>query len=427
MLTIATITPGGGGEELELCAGDRVIAINGFKIKDLVDWHFYIAAEELELEIKTSQGERFIIEVEKDYDDNLGLGFACDPRSCANKCVFCFIDQQPPGLRDTLYVKDDDYRLSFLQGNYVTLTNITKKEKQRIIDERLSPLYVSIHATEPQVRARLLGRTKGGEIMEDLRRFQSHGLEIHGQIVLVPGYNDGPSLTKTLEELLTLGHNLLSLAVVPVGLSRHREGLAALKPVDKQTALAVIEQINYFRHRFIAQTGRATAYAADEFYLLAELPVPETDYYEDFAQLENGIGLIRKTIMDMEVLAEKKPIPSPPASVLILTGMAARGTIVKVSAQLSRLFPNLTFSVKAVENHFLGKGITVAGLLCGGDILRQLELAEKSDLLVLPGVAVRAGKFIDGVILEEIEEGFTAATAPETILELFDYLKEWVM
>lgn len=427
MLTIATITPGSGGEELELSPGDRVIAINGYEVRDLVDWHFHIAAEELELEVESSQGERYIIEVEKDYDDDLGLGFACDPRSCANKCVFCFIDQQPPGLRDSLYVKDDDYRWSFLQGNYVTLTNINKKEKQRIIDERLSPLYISIHATDPQVRARLLGRTKGGEIMEELRRIKSHGLEIHGQIVLVPGYNDGLALTKTLEDLLTLGPNLLSLAVVPVGLSRHREGLAVLNPVDKQTALAVIEQINYYRRRFLAATGRATAYAADEFYLLAELPVPEQEYYEDFAQLENGIGLIRKTLMEMEVLAEEKPIPSRPASVLILTGMAAQGTIVKVSVQLSRLFPNLTFSVKAVENDFLGKGITVAGLLCGGDILRQLGLTEKSDLLVLPGVAVRAGKFIDGVSLKEIEEGFTATTAPETVLELFDYLKEWVM
>ncbi|MGI6364417.1 MAG: DUF512 domain-containing protein [Bacillota bacterium] len=402
MLIIKKVEAGGIGAELGLVAGDRILALNGHEARDILDYYFHVTGEEVSVRVETGSGQLLEYEIEKDYQEDLGLEFELRPRQCRNQCIFCFIDQQPPNLRQTLYVKDDDYRLSFLHGNYITLTNLSRRDVQRIVGERISPLYISIHASDPAVRSKLLGRDQGRDVMELLRLFAGAGITFHGQIVLCPGYNDGAVLEQTLADLAGLGEALLSLAVVPVGLTKHREYLPPLRPVTAGIARKTIELIDAYQEKFLRDLGRRAVYAADEFYVRAGLPVPDADYYEDFAQLENGIGLVRRTLTQAEKLREMDAQMTRPGRVLILTGVAAAPTMEIVAAELMRVFPKLKIRVQAVENQFLGPQITVAGLLTGADILEAAEAAGEFDLFLVPEAAVRAGCFLDDCTVADL-------------------------
>lgn len=422
MLIIKSVESGSIGAELGLEAGDRILALNDHEARDILDYYFHVTGEEVRVRVQTRSGQLLEYEIEKDYHEDLGLEFELRPRQCCNQCVFCFIDQQPPNLRKTLYVKDDDYRLSFLHGNYITLTNLSQRDIQRIIEERISPLYISVHASNPAVRSRLLGRDQGRDLMELLRLFAGAGISIHGQIVLCPGYNDGAVLAQTMSDLAGLGDALLSLAVVPVGLTKHRENLTPLTPVTAETARETIQLIDGYQEKFLRGLGRRVVYAADEFYVRAGLPVPAAEYYEDFAQLENGIGLIRQTLIQTEKLKEMDAQSTRPGRVLILTSVAAAPTLEIVAAQLIRVFPQLQIHVQAVENQFLGPQITVAGLLTGGDILEEAKAAGDFDLFLVPEAAVRAGCFLDDRTLADLalalDKPVQAAADVQDIVEI---------
>lgn len=429
MLKIKSVECDGIGADIGLVPGDIIISFNGQSARDVIDYYFNMAGEEVTLRVKTTGAELLDIDIEKDYDEDLGLEFDIRARQCGNKCVFCFIDQQPPGMRQTLYVKDDDYRLSFLHGNYITLTNLGNKDTQRIISEGISPLYISIHATDPVVRAQLLGRAGEFDVLARLRHLKEEGISLHGQIVLCPGYNDGNILAKTLEDLAGLDEHLLSLAVVPVGLTKHREGLAKLRPVDKTVARETISLIDKYQNKFLGKYQRRIVFAADEFYLAAQLPIPPADYYEDFAQLENGIGLIRRMLDQSEHLLGIEPTPVAKTSVLLLTGKAAFNTLEIVSARLMQAMVNLEIIVVAVENQFLGKNITVAGLLAGRDILDKAKnYSGNYDLLVVPGVSTRAGCFIDDLTTDLLSTELDKPVfAPEDLEELITILRNEVL
>jgi len=401
MLRIKSVEAGNIGEELGLEAGDIIISLNQKPARDILDYYFHTTGEELELRVKTQRGQLLDLEIEKEYDEDLGLNLDIRARQCRNKCVFCFIDQQPPKLRRTLYIKDDDYRLSFLDGNYISLTNLHPRDVQRIIDDKISPLYVSVHATDPVVRARLLN-SSGPEVMKLLGEFAQAGIAFHCQIVLCPGYNDGKVLEHTLSDLGSLGENLLSLAVVPVGLTRHREKLTPLEPVNREIAREVIQIIDSYQARFLKSLGRRVVFAADEFYVKAEMPIPEEDYYEDFAQLENGIGLLRKALSQLPALESLEITRTAPCSILIVTGNAAASTIESMARAVMQVFPDISIQVRPVENRFLGPMITVAGLLAGEDIQEEARDNPDWDLLLVPEAAVRAGCFIDDYTLADL-------------------------
>lgn len=404
MLIINAVDPEGTGAKLGLVPGDAVLAVNGRLIRDIVDYYFQIAEEYVEVTIAKETGSQVVLAIPKAYEDSLGLGFDITPRACANKCLFCFVDQQPPGLRKSLYIKDDDYRFSFLYGNYVTLTNLRKNELERIATERLSPLYVSVHATDPRVRGKLLGRKGGSDILSLMKHLSRRGVDFHCQVVLCPGFNDGVVLEKTIADLSGLGENLLSLAVVPVGLTRHRQGLHLLRPVDKELARQAIGVVDRFQAKLLAAISRRTVYAADELFLRAELPVPGAEYYEQYSQLENGVGMIRRSLEQLEHMSELEPIAVRPRRVALVTGHAARRVLERVAAVVEQKLPGLDLLIAAVDNTFFGSEVTVAGLLTGRDVVHALtKLEHPWQAAVLPEACVRAGQFIDGLSLEQVE------------------------
>jgi putative radical SAM enzyme (TIGR03279 family) len=403
VLKIKSVKPGSIGQQLRLKPGDEIISLNGSQARDIIDYFFHSTGEELAIRVRTTSGKLIDFEIEKGYDEDIGLEVEIPPRHCQNNCLFCFIDQQPPGLRKTLYIKDDDYRLSFLEGNYISLTNLQEEDITRIIREKLSPLYISVHSTDPHIRGQLMGRKSSSDISGILRRFAAEGIAFHCQIVLCPGINDDQQLVKTIADLSSLGESLLSLAVVPVGLTKYRKDLTPLIAVDRESAVRTIEIIDRFQEMFITQQGRQVVYGADEFYVKAELPVPEEEYYEDYPQLENGVGMIRKTLLQAEALRNLPKLHVPPYRLLLVTGKAARATMEVVSDIIVGVRPGLNIKVLAVENYFLGPEISVAGLLAGADISRAVSsVSDTWDGLVVPEAAVRAGCFLDDWTQEKL-------------------------
>ena len=411
MVRIAAIESGSIAEELELQIGTRIVRINGQRVRDGIDLTFMLADPEVEIETLAPSGETVIYEVARDPGDPVGIVPVPDPvRECANKCVFCFIDGNPPGVRDSLWLKDDDFRLSFTYGNYVTLTNLGPKGLARLVEQRLSPLYVSVHATEPAVRERLLVNDTAGLIMDHLRHLLSGGLEVHTQVVLCPGWNDGVHLERTLDDLWTLGEGILSLSVVPVGLTRYNlhRPVRLLVPTDAETALSQIERA---RERALAERGTGWAYAADELFLLAGRELPDADYYDDFDLAENGVGTVRRFVDDFDVgLAN---VPS-------LSGMKIRITTARSMAPFMReRAPQLAAATDAsvevveVENRFFGETVSVAGLLAGRDIADALGTGSEGDLVLVPAEALNADMmFIDSLPLD----GLTARMAPARVI-----------
>jgi putative radical SAM enzyme (TIGR03279 family) len=415
VITIADIERGSIAEELELRIGTRIVRINGEKVRDGIDLTFLLADPELELETVDPEGHRVIYEVERDPGDPMGIVPAPDTvRECANKCVFCFIDGNPEHVRDSLWIRDDDFRLSFSYGSYVTLTNLGPRGIRRLVDQRLSPLYVSVHVTDPETRVRLLANDRAGLILDQLRELLDGGLEVHTQVVLCPDWNDGELLDRTADDLWGLGEGVRSLSVVPVGLTKYNVN-RPVRLLAPEEARAVIGQVERARSRAFRERGFGWAYAADELFLQAGIPVPETPYYDDGSLMENGVGSVRRFIDDLDAALGSMPDLGPGRRIRILTGHSMAPFIEARAEAISRATGGAEVRVTAVTNRFFGETVTVAGLLAGADFMDALQADEVTDgdLVLLPAEALNQDDlFIDSVPLEELR----AAVAPARVL-----------
>ena len=411
---IKSVIPGSIAEEIGLECKDEILEINGTKIIDILDYMFLVQNEELSLKVKTVQGEEVVVEIEKDEDEDLGIvfenSFMDDYRSCKNNCIFCFIDQMPKGMRDTLYFKDDDDRLSFLQGNYVTLTNIDDEELERIIRYRLEPINISFQTMNRELRCEMLRNRFAGEALNKVDRLFEAGITMNGQIVLCKGYNDGKELEYSLSELYKYLPVLESVSVVPVGLTKYREGLTKLEPFDKEDALQIIETVEKWQKKAFDEFGIHFVHASDEIYLLAEKDMPGEDTYDGYLQLENGVGMIRSELEDFEIfyssVCEEYSNVKKDKKVRItaVTGKLAYPLIVKMAEKMHELFPNIDINVKAITNNFFGEKITVAGLVTATDIMEQLSGGDIGDILLVPECMMRAGEevFLDDYTLSDV-------------------------
>jgi len=400
---IAEIEAGSIADELQLEIGSRIVRINGEPVRDGIDLTFLLSDDSVEMETVSPSGELAVYEFEREPGSSVGIVPAPDAiRECANKCVFCFIDGNPEGARKTLWLRDDDFRLSFTYGSYVTLTNLGPKGLQRLVDQRISPLYVSVHATEPEVRERLLINDRAGLIMDQLAELLEGGLEIHTQVVLCPEWNDGAHLDRTIEDLWTLGPGISSLTVVPVGLTRYNLG----RPVRLLTAgeaAAAIDRVDEARSRARAERGMGWAYAADEMYLIAGRPLPDAPYYDDGALYENGVGAVRRFLEGFdEGLADLPRFEG--RRIRLVTG-ASMAPFLRERAPRLAAAVDATVEVVEVRNEYFGETVTVAGLLGGRDILSSLAEPRRGDLVVLPAEALNAeGRFIDDMSREALAE-----------------------
>ncbi|WP_302939932.1 DUF512 domain-containing protein [Megamonas funiformis] len=408
---ISAIHQGSLAEELELVPGDKIISINEQELTDIIDLSFALADEEIEMLIEHENGEQEIIAFEKDIDEELGAEFESAVfgkiRQCANNCYFCFVDQVAPNMRDSLYIKDDDYRLSFLYGNFVTMTNMGPRDLERIHRLHLSPLYISVHTTNPKLRGEML-RTKRGElIMEQLAKLNEADVEYHTQVVLCPGLNDGAELDRTIQDIISMQPCAKTLGVVPVGLTKFRENCYPLKTFDAQGAKKVIEQVRHWQEKMRKQTGKNFIYLSDEFYLLAGEPLPKAEEYDGFPQLDNGIGLTRNFI---EQWKETEINPNNYQKLLnldIICGKSAGKVIKNLVDELN--IDNLNANVLALENEFFGHEVTVTGLLTGQDIIKNLKQNKANrDGIIIPSCALREGEdiFLDDYTLEDIKKAF---------------------
>ena len=406
---IVSVAPGSIAEELELAPGDFLVTVNGQKIKDILDYRWLTAEEHMLVEIIKPDGEIWELEIEKDSCDDLGLSFAPgamgEDKRCKNACVFCFIDQQPPGLRESLYVKDDDPYQSFAVGNYITLTNLSDDDIGQIIKYRLSPMRISVHAADMSLRRKMMNNPKAEDLFGILERFSQAGIDMHFQAVLCKGLNDGHQLDYTIERLLALGKTARSLAVVPVGLTRHRKGLYPLKAFTKKDATAVIGQVEKWQNRCQEMINGRFVFLADEWYVLAGKALPGYDGYEDFPQLDNGVGMMALFEDEFIAVLEKGDM-SPcgcagkpdnienikPVRIGLATGQAAADFMAKLSKCFTDCFPNIAIDIHVIENEFYGPGVTVSGLITGRDIVNKLS-GQCGGLMALfiPENAFRAG------------------------------------
>lgn len=406
---IKGIVPKSIAEEMGIEQGDLLLAINGQPINDVLEYKYITNEEYIEVLVQKPCGEQWLLEVDKDVDEDLGLIFEEDimdtPKRCHNKCIFCFMDQLPKGMRSTLYFKDDDWRLSFLHGNFITLTNLDEDEAERIIKYRISPLNVSVHTTDPHLRVKMLRNPRAARIMDLLELFIKNGIVINCQIVLCPGINDGQNLDRTLRDLGGLWPGVNSIGVVPVGLTRFREGLYPLKSYDRSGSREVLQQINSWQKAFLKDKGSRIVYAADEFYLKAGIPFPPASHYEGFHQLENGVGLIPlfEEQFDRE-LSKHTGSNSINKKVSVATGVAAYRFMVELSNRIADKFPGIKIGVYRVENSFFGEAIDVSGLVTGGDIIKQLKGREIGDELIIPDNMLKSGEeiFLDGMTVCQV-------------------------
>jgi putative radical SAM enzyme (TIGR03279 family) len=415
VVRIAGIESGSIAEELSLEIGTRIVRINGERVRDNIDLTFLLSDLELELETVTPSGDRIVYDIERDAGTPVGILPAPDAvRECANKCVFCFIDGNPPGVRDSLWLRDDDFRLSFSYGSYVTLTNLGPKGLQRLVDQRISPLYVSVHATEPEVRERMLVNARAGLILDQLRALLDGGLDVHTQVVLCPGWNDGVHLARTMDDLWSLGAGILSLSVVPVGLTRYNLD-RPVRLLTADEAAQAITQVDDARGRALEERGLGWAYAADEMYLIADAPLPPRSYYDEGALYENGVGAIRRFVDGFDDGLER--VPRLEGHLLRL--VTGRSMAPFIRERAGRLVEATGADVEVVEvvNDFFGETCTVAGLLAGRDILRALGGGEARDIVVLPAEALNAHDlFIDSFPLAELE----SAARPARVLRGYE-------
>ena len=409
MVIIKSVDIGSHSENAGILANDVLVSINGNEINDVLDYRFYLASSRLKISIMRDD-ETLELSIKKGTYDDIGLNFDTPlmdkKHRCANNCIFCFIDQNPHGMRDTIYFKDDDSRLSFLQGNYITLTNLFDKDIERIIKMRISPVRVSVHTTDPELRVKMMKNKRAGEVLSYLCRFAEAGLELNAQIVLCRGINDGDALARTMSDLEKYIPSLTSVSIVPAGLTKHREGLYPMTLFSPEESATVIEQVNTFGDKCLKKYGARTFFCADEFYINAGMEIPDFTYYEDFSQIESGVGMIRSFEDDFDFELEKLDVNaiSLPRKVSIATGVAAYGMISRLAEKLSKL--GLDISVYKIINNFYGESVTVSGLLTGKDISEQLVGKDLGDLLLIPANALRAddNDFLDGMTLNELKE-----------------------
>ena len=407
---IASVDRRSSAERSGVRPGEKLIAINGHPVVDVLDYRFFGYDRNPELELEEPGGERRVVRVRKPEGEDLGLNFDTylmdKARSCANNCIFCFVDQMPPGMRKSLYFKDDDARLSFLMGNYITLTNLSQRELQRIIDLRISPINVSVHTTDPELRARMLCHKRAGDSIAVMRRFAQAGITMNCQIVACPGINDGPALERTLGDLAEMAPAVSSVAIVPVGLTKYREGLYPLEPYTSEQAGAVIDLVEAFGRRQMEKSGSTFAWCSDEFYLLAGRDLPEKSYYEDMNQLENGVGMLRLLTSQAELALEDVPGDLAPRSCTIATGAAAAPFVREILEKAMAACPALRGEVRPIRNDFFGETITVSGLVTGRDLIAQLKETNLGQRLLIPSNMLRSGEqvFLDDVTVDQVEK-----------------------
>lgn len=404
-------------EELEIEEGDEIVSIDENPMQDMIDYNFYCKTDFLTIEIKKKNGDVEVIEIEKDFDEDLGIVFESAVfdrvKPCLNHCVFCFVDQQPKGLRETLYVKDDDYRLSYLQGTYITLTNLTEKDKERIKRMHLGPFYVSVHTTNPELRVKMLRNPNAGKALENLEWFRKNKIPFHAQIVLCPGLNDGEELERTLSDLAKLKNTVLSTAIVPVGITQFRE--EKLKQVDKNCAEETLQIASKYKR----------VCCSDEFFLLAGKKIPPAKYYGNFSQLEDGVGSIRMLLEDFKGLDIPQKI-NKKTNILFATSFAAKSALDIISSKLNRT-ENLTTEVVPVKSNYWGQDITVAGLITTEDLIAALQ-GKECDFVVIPSVMLRpySEDFLDGQTLSYVKsktkKEFFVINNIYSMKELVDYL-----
>ena len=396
-------------EELGLEPGDKLVEVNGVNPEDLIDISFLLADEDIELLVEKVNGEEWVLEIEKDYNEDIGLVFENSTfdgiNRCRNKCIFCFVDQMPPSLRQTLYVKDDDYRMSFLHGNFVTMTNLTPENVSRIIKYHLSPLYISVHTTNGELRRAMLNNNKAAGIEELLTKLASSGIEMHTQIVLVPEVNDRKELDKTITDLAKLWPQVRSIAVVPVGLTKFRAKLSSIRSFSENEAKEVIKQVEGRQEQFRQEFDYPLVFLADEFYVNGKVRLPAAESYGGFPQLENGIGLARLFLDSFEDQKENISTNfSIPKKITFITGVSAAKILQKVTDEL-RSVQNLNLTIKVIVNHFFGETVTVAGLVTGSDIIEQCKGINLGDFAFIPSVMLKNDEkvFIDGTSIEHLE------------------------
>lgn len=433
---ILTVNPGSLAEELELVPGDKIIEVNNIKLRDIIDLSFAFADEEIDMLVEHEDGEQEMLSFDKDYDEELGVEFDSAVfdgiRNCANHCLFCFVDQVAPDMRSTLSIKDDDYRLSFLYGNFVTMTNMGERDFKRIAQYHLSPLFISVQATNPELRQRLLGCKGAAKLMENLDRLEQADVEYHTQVVLCRDINDGAELDRTIGDIYARRPHAQSLAIVPVGLTKFRTNCYDLKPFDKDSANRVIEQVEKWQERSRKENDSTFIYLGDEFYFLAGREVPPAEYYDGFPQLDNGIGLARNFMEEFSAAqedSEDTAIYDRPLHLKVLTGTAIAPLFQQLANSLS--VDNLRVTVIPVENNHFGTSVNVSGLLTAKDMLSAIELSEKdskADGILIPESALRTGEniFLDDVTLHEFLEKLPARG--ETVRsgdEFFVALTSW--
>ena len=418
---ITSIAPGSIAEEVGIEKNDALISINGKKVNDIIDYKFLSDDEELVIEIeKADSGEIWEIEIEKDYGEELGIefggGLIDKAERCSNKCIFCFIDQLPKGMRESLYFKDDDSRLSFLQGNFVTLTNMSEDDINNIIRYRISPINISVHTTNPELRRKMINNKFAGKLMDTMRRLADAGIEMNAQIVLCPGYNDKEELERTLEDLASLRPYVHSAAIVPVGITRYRDNLAKLDIFDEKSAGETIDQVHKLQEKYLKELNTRFAFLSDEFYIIAKRPLLKYDEYEGFIQFEDGVGMITK--MGTEIINYLDSINderlNKSKKVSIATGKSAYEFMCNVAEKIMDKFKNIEINVYRIKNNFFGETITVSGLLTATDLIDQLKDKDLGETLYITRSMMKADEeiFLDNITLKELEEKLNIEVVP---------------
>ncbi|MBO8137218.1 MAG: DUF512 domain-containing protein [Desulfotomaculum sp.] len=427
-LTVSGIVSGSIAEELGIKPGDKITEINEQPVRDIIDYRFLTCDEELVVKLINTHGEEWLIEIEKDFDEDLGIDFGTEAlgriKRCQNKCLFCFVDQMAPDMRPSLYVKDDDYRHSFLYGNFITLTNTKEEDLKRIIKQRLSPLYISVHSTNPELRKKMMGNPRAGNIMHQLTLLAEAGIEMHTQVVLCPGINDGEELSRTVKDLAQLFPQVRSLAVVPVGLTAYREGLAELKCFTPQEAERIVQQAELWQDKYLNKFNYPFVFLSDEFYLMSGRPIPPDEHYADYPQIENGVGLTRIFLDQWEEAKQYLPDEiSNYKKISIITGILAYPVIRQVVKELNNI-KGLQVELHRVTNRFFGESVTVAGLLTGSDILSQLNEKDLGDKLIIPAVMLKDQEediFLDNISIQELSNRLEVPVLPvDTPFELVE-------
>ena len=407
---ISGIVPGSIAEEMEIQPGDLLLRIDDMEIEDILDYQFYAEDEELTLLIRKPDGEEWELEIEKDYGEDIGLifdnGLMDEYRSCSNRCIFCFIDQMPPGMRETLYFKDDDARLSFLQGNYITLTNLKKKDMERIVRYHLSPINVSVHTTNPRLRRRMLHNRFAGDALKKIDYFYEHGIEMNGQIVLCKGYNDGEELQSTLRDLVKYCPVMRSVSVVPVGLTKYREGLCGLEPLTAEDAGKTIDFIEEVQKSCMERFGLHFVHASDEFYILAGRKLPEEERYDGYLQLENGVGMLRLLMEETKAALAGIEGDGRRETLTVATGKLAFPYMKVCLDWIGEKFPGIHVNLEPIRNDFFGEMITVSGLVTGQDLIAQLKGKELGSRLLIPANMLRSKEevFLDDVTVLDVQK-----------------------